>query len=193
MSDLSIYTGTWTIDSVHSKIGFVARHAVVSKVRGAFDIYEANIVLDGANVPASTISFSAKADSIDTGNEQRDGHLKSADFLDVENYPTVDFKSTAITQTGDATFDLTGDLTIRGTTRPVTVKFEANGVAEAFGTTKAGFEGTATISRKEWGLVWNAPLETGGVLVSDNVNLVIEIEADKVVATADAETASASA
>jgi polyisoprenoid-binding protein YceI len=193
MSDLSIYTGTWTIDSVHSKIGFVARHAVVSKVRGAFDIYEANIVLDGANVPASTINFSAKAGSIDTGNEQRDGHLKSADFLDVENFPTVDFKSTAITQTGDATFDLTGDLTIRGTTRPVTVKFEANGVAEAFGTTKAGFEGTATISRKEWGLVWNAPLETGGVLVSDNVNLVIEIEADKVVATADAETASASA
>jgi polyisoprenoid-binding protein YceI len=193
MTDLSIYSGTWTIDSVHSKIGFVARHAVVSKVRGAFDIYEANIVLDGANVPASTVSFSAKAGSIDTGNEQRDGHLKSADFLDVENFPTVDFKSTAIAQTGDSTFDLTGDLTVRGTTRPVTVKFEANGVAEAFGTTKAGFEGTATISRKEWGLVWNAPLETGGVLVSDNVNLVIEIEADKVVANADAETASASA
>ena len=193
MSDLSVYSGLWKIDTVHSKIGFVARHAVVSKVRGQFDIYEADISLDGANPAASTITFSANAASIDTGNEQRDGHLKSADFLDVENHPTVDFKSTAITQTGDNTFDLTGDLTIRGTTHPVTVKFEANGVAEAFGTLKAGFEGTATISRKEWGLVWNAPLETGGVLVSDNVNLVIEIEADKVVATADAETASASA
>jgi polyisoprenoid-binding protein YceI len=193
MTDLNTYTGTWTIDAVHSKIGFVARHAVVSKVRGQFDIYDAEIVLDGANPAASTISFSAKADSIDTGNEQRDGHLKSADFLDVENFPTVEFKSTAVAQTGENTFDLTGTLTIRGTTRPVTVKFEANGVAEAFGTTKAGFEGTATISRKEWGLIWNAPLETGGVLVSDNVNLVIEIEADKVVANADAETASASA
>jgi polyisoprenoid-binding protein YceI len=193
MSDLNSYTGTWTIDTVHSKVGFVARHAVVSKVRGQFDIYEANVVLDGANPANSTISFSAKADSINTGNEQRDGHLKSADFLDVETYPTLEFKSTEVKQTGDNTFDLTGDLTIRGTTNKVTVKFEANGTAEAFGTVKAGFEGTATVSRKEWGLVWNAPLETGGVLVSDNVNLVIEIEADKVVADADAETASASA
>lgn len=193
MTDLTSYTGSWTIDAVHSRIGFVARHAVVSKVRGSFDIYDATIELDGSNPAASKLSFSAKADSINTGNEQRDGHLKSGDFLDVENYPTVDFVSTAIKQTGDTTFELTGDLTIRGTTKPVTVTFEANGVSEAFGTTKAGFEGTATISRKEWGLVWNAPLETGGVLVSDNVNLVIEIEADKVVATADAETASASA
>jgi len=193
MTDLNAYTGTWTIDAAHSSIGFVARHAVVSKVRGRFDVYSSEITLDGANVAASKISFKADAASITTGNEQRDGHLKSADFLDVENFPTVDFTSTAVAQTGDNTFTLTGDLTIHGVTKPVTVEFEANGVAEAFGTVKAGFEGTATISRKEWGLVWNAPLETGGLLVSDNINLVIELEVDKVVATADAETASASA
>jgi polyisoprenoid-binding protein YceI len=176
---LSATTGTWAIDPTHTTIGFSVRHAMVSKVRGNFSDFAGSTTIDGANLAASSVEVTIQAGSIDTKNADRDGHLVSADFLDVENFPTLTFTSTNVAVNG-ADVTITGDLTIHGVTRSVTVEFEYIGTSlDPFGFTRVGFEGTAKISRKDFGLVWNAALETGGVLVGDEITLVLDVEAVK--------------
>lgn len=180
MTDLTALTGTWTIDNTHSRLGFITRHAMITKVRGNFDVFEGQAVIDGANLANSSVTVTAQTSSFNSGNEQRDGHVKSADFLDAEQFPTVTFVSTKVEQTGDDTADITGDLTIKGNTKSLTIPFEFTGVAtDPFGNQRAGFEGSTTISREAFGITWNAALETGGVLVADKVDLEIEISAIK--------------
>jgi polyisoprenoid-binding protein YceI len=172
-------TGDWTLDPSHTRIGFSARHAMVTTVRGQFKEFEGTAHIDGANPSASTVSVTIKGGSIDTGNADRDAHLRSGDFFENEAYPDITFVSTSVERDGDD-WAVTGDLTIKGTSKPVTVVFETTGSAkDPFGNTRAGFEGTATINRKDWGINWNAALETGGVLVSDKVKLEFDVSAIK--------------
>ena len=174
----STNTGSYVIDPTHSRIGFVARHAMVTKVRGSFNEFEGTGFLDGSNPANSTVAVTIQAKSIDTRNEQRDGHLRSNDFLDMENYPEITFVSTEAKQLDDTTFQVTGDLTIKGVTKPVTVDFDYTGVAvDPFGNQRLGLEGTTTINRKDWGVTWNAALETGGVLVSEKIKLEFDVSA----------------
>ena len=180
MSTLADYTGTWTIDPSHSVIGFTARHAMVAKVRGSFQEFDGTFTLDGANPAASTIAFTAQLASIDTGNNDRDNHLRSADFFDVENNKEMTFSSTSITLNGDDEATLVGDLTIKGVTKSVEIDVELNGISvDPFGNTRAGFEGETKISRKDFGLTWNVALEAGGVLVSDEIKVTLDISAIK--------------
>jgi polyisoprenoid-binding protein YceI len=173
-------TGDYTLDPSHTRIGFVARHAMVTKVRGAFNEFEGTVHLDGEDPSRSTARLTVKAASIDTRNEQRDGHLRSNDFLDMEQYPEITFVSTAARQLDETTYQLTGDLTVRGVTKPVTVDFTYEGAAQdPFGNLRVGFEGAVAISRKDYGITWNAALETGGVLVSDKIVLEFEVSAIK--------------
>lgn len=175
---LADLNGTWAIDPSHSRIGFVARHAMVTKVRGAFNEFTGNATLDGANPSASSVEVVIDAASIDTRNEQRDEHLRSGDFLELETYPQITFRSTDVRVTGDDSFDVVGDLTIKDVTRSITVPFEFEGAAQdPFGNVRAGFEGSVAINRKDYGITWNAALETGGVLVSDKITLEFEISA----------------
>ena len=177
---LTELTGTWTLDPAHTRIGFVARHAMVTKVRGSFNEFEGTAVLDGANPANSHAEVTIKAASIDTRNAQRDEHLRSNDFLAMQEYPEITFTSTGARQVDDTTFELTGDLTIRGVTKSVTIPFSFEGAAkDPFGNLRAGFEGSVAINRKDWGVAWNAALEGGGVLVSDRVTLEFEISAIK--------------
>jgi polyisoprenoid-binding protein YceI len=171
-------TGTWAIDPSHSSLGFVARHAMVTNVRGSFDEFEGTGVIDAANPAASTATVVIAASSINTNVADRDAHLRSADFLDVETYPELRYTSTSVERVAADTFRVTGDLTIKDVTRPVTIDFTSTGFAQdPFGNLRAGFEGATTINRKDWGLAWNAALETGGVLVSEKVTLVLDISA----------------
>jgi polyisoprenoid-binding protein YceI len=177
---LADIAGTWTIDPSHTRIGFVARHAMVTKVRGAFNEFEGIAIVDAEDFTRSTATLTIQAASIDTRNEQRDGHLRSNDFLGMEEHPEITFVSTGLTQTGPTSLELTGDLTIKGVTRAVTVPFEFEGLAtDPFGNLRAGFEGAVTINRKDYGITWNAALETGGVLVSDKIVLEFEVSAIK--------------
>jgi polyisoprenoid-binding protein YceI len=180
MSELSATTGTWVIDPSHTVIGFTVRHAMVAKVRGRFNAFSGSFVLDGDNPSASRAELNIEAASFDTQNADRDTHVRSGDFLDVENYPSLTFTSTKVDVAGPNSFTVTGDLTIRGTTKSVPVTFELLGTSkDPWGGTRIGFEGHAEISRKEFDLTWNVALETGGVLVSDNVKLELDVEAVK--------------
>jgi len=173
-------TGQYALDPSHTRIGFVARHAMVTKVRGAFNDFEGSGYLDGDNPANSKVSVRIQAKSIDTRNEQRDGHLRSNEFFDMENYPEITFASTEAKQLDDTGFQLTGDLTIKGVTKPVTVDFTFEGATiDPWGNQRIGFDGSTTINRKDWGVTWNAPLEAGGVLVSEKVTLEFEISAVK--------------
>ena len=177
---LTELTGTYTLDPAHSRIGFVARHAMVTKVRGAFNEFEGTATLDGANPASSRAQVTINAASIDTRNAQRDEHLRSNDFLAMADYPQITFTSTGARQVDDTTFELTGDLTIKGVTNPVTIPFTFEGAAkDPFGNQRVGFEGSVTINRKDYGITWNAALETGGVLVSEKVTLEFEVSAIK--------------
>ncbi|MDP9865388.1 MULTISPECIES: YceI family protein [Streptosporangium] len=179
-TDFAKLTGTYTIDPAHTRIGFVARHAMVTKVRGAFNEFEGTAVLDGDTPANSTATVTISAASIDTRNAQRDEHLRSNDFLAMESYPEITFVSTAVRQTGDADFEVTGDLTIKGVTNTVTIPFTYEGAAtDPFGNVRVGFEGAVTINRKDYGVTWNAALETGGVLVSEKIVLEFEVSAVK--------------
>jgi polyisoprenoid-binding protein YceI len=172
-------TGTWTIDSAHSTVGFAAKHAMVATSRGHFSDFTGEATIDAANPEASSAWLEIDAASISTNNPQRDDHLRSGDFFHAEDHPKITFRSTSAKLDGDALI-LTGDLTIKDHTAPVDITWEFQGVAkDPWGATKAGFEGTASINRKDWGLTWNAALEAGGVLVSDKIKLVLEIEAGK--------------
>lgn len=179
-TDLATLTGTYTIDPAHSRLGFVARHAMVTKVRGSFNEFEGSAVLDGDNPANSTAKVVIKAASIDTRNAQRDEHLRGNDFLAMEQFPEIAFVSTGVRQTDDTTFEVTGDLTVRGVTNSVTIPFTYEGSAtDPFGNVRVGFEGAVTINRKDYGVTWNAALETGGVLVSDKIVLEFEVSAVK--------------
>ena len=169
-------SGTYTIDPAHTRIGFVARHAMVTKVRGSFNEFTGTVVIDAEKPEQSTAELAIKVDSIDTRNADRDGHLRTNDFLDLDNFPEITFRSTAAEQVDETNAKLTGDLTIKGVSRPITIDFEFEGAAtDPFGNKRLGFEGSHTISRKDYGITWNAPLETGGVLVSDKVVLEFEV------------------
>jgi polyisoprenoid-binding protein YceI len=173
-------TGTYTLDPAHTRIGFVARHAMVTKVRGAFNEFSGTAEIDGANPEKSSATVTINVHSIDTRNADRDGHLRSNDFLQMDEYPEITFVSTEVAQSGDDTFDVTGDLTIKGVTRTLTIPFSYEGTAQdPFGNTRIGFEGSVVINRKDFGITWNAALETGGVLVSDKVTLEFEVSAVK--------------
>ena len=171
-------TGTYAIDPSHSRIGFVARHAMVTKVRGSFNEFEGTGYFDAESPANSRAQLTIKAASIDTRNADRDNHLRSNDFFDMDTYPTITFTTTAIDQIDPEHYRVTGDLAIKGVTKPVTVDFEYNGTAvDPYGNTRIGFEGKATVNRKDWGVNWNAALEAGGVLVSENVTLEFEVSA----------------
>jgi polyisoprenoid-binding protein YceI len=179
-SRLSELTGTYTIDPAHSRIGFVARHAMVTKVRGAFTDFEGTAVLDGDNPANSSAKVTIQAKSVDTRQPQRDDHLRSNDFFSMDEFPEITFVSTSAREVDGDTFELTGDLTVKGVTKSVTVPFEYQGSAQdPFGNSRVGFEGSATINRKDFGVSFNAPLETGGVLVSEKVTLEFDISAIK--------------
>ena len=177
LSDLS---GSYVIDPAHTRIGFVARHAMVTKVRGAFNEFEGTAVVDGTDFTKSTGQLTIQAASIDTRNEQRDTHLRSNDFLAMEEFPQITFVATDVRQAEETTLEVTGDLTIRGVTNSVTVPFEFEGAAtDPFGNLRIGFEGSTVINRKDYGITWNAALETGGVLVSDKITLEFDVSAIK--------------
>ncbi len=170
--------GTYTLDPSHSRIGFVARHAMIAKVRGAFNEVSGTATIDGANPAASSLEVTIQAGSIDTRDANRDGHLASPDFFDAGTYPTITFVATGFEITDDETVEVTGDLTIKDVTNSVTVPFTFGGAAtDPFGNHRIGFEGQVVVNRKDWGLTWNAALETGGVLVSDKVTLEFEVSA----------------
>lgn len=171
-------TGTYTLDPTHSRIGFVARHAMVTKVRGSFNEFAGTGYFDAENPSASQVALTIEAASIDTRNADRDAHLRSNDFFDMDNYPEIRFASTAVELLDPEHYRVTGDLTIKGVTRPVTVDFEYTGSAtDPFGNQRVGFEGSTTVNRKDWGVNWNAALEAGGVLVSEKVTLEFEVSA----------------
>ena len=173
----TIPAGSYTVDASHSHIGFVARHAMVTKVRGSFNEFTATASFDPSDPSAAKAEVSVQVASIDTRGEQRDGHLRSSDFFDVEVYPTLSFVSTQVERDGEA-LRVTGDLTIKNTTKPVTIDFAYTGSAtDPFGNERVGFEGSVVVNRKEWDLTWNAALETGGVLVSDKVTLEFDLSA----------------
>ncbi|HYN56000.1 MAG TPA: YceI family protein [Motilibacterales bacterium] len=179
MTDYNSYTGTWTIDPSHTNVGFVARHAMVTKVRGAFEDVAGTIVIDGANPSGSTASVMVALASVTTGSPDRDAHLRGPDFFDVEVNKEMTFTTTTIKHEGDQ-FMMAGHLTIKGVTRPVEIEFEPTGVVtDPFGNVRAGFEGEAELSRKEFGLVWNVALEAGGVLVSDKIRIQLDVSATR--------------
>jgi len=174
---LADITGDYTIDPSHSRLGFVARHAMVTKVRGEFTGFSGTAHIDAADPARSSVSVTIDAATVSTGSKDRDGHLSSADFFDVENHPELTFVSTSVSREGDE-WTIAGDLTIKGTAQPVAIVFEQTGSAQdPFGNVRVGFEGDVTVNRKDWGLSWNAALETGGVLVSEKVKLEFDISA----------------
>lgn len=171
----SLPTGTFNIDPSHSRIGFSARHAMVTKVRGAFNEYTGSATV--ANGSAS-INVEISAASIDTRSADRDGHLQSPDFFDVANFPKISFASTSVKDSGSDKLIVEGTLKIKDVSKPITIEFEYTGSAtDPFGNARFGFEGAAEINRKDYGLTWNAALETGGILVSENIKLEFEISA----------------
>jgi polyisoprenoid-binding protein YceI len=168
--------GTWNIDPVHSEVGFSARHMMVSKVRGRFTKFSGQLVT-GADPLASTVSAEIDLASITTGNDQRDDHIRSADFFEVENYPTMTFRSTGIRVDGD-NYVLDGELTLKDVTKSVPLTLELNGFGpDPYGGTRAGFTATGEINRKDFNVNFNAPMQNGGVVVSDKIGLHLEIEA----------------
>jgi polyisoprenoid-binding protein YceI len=183
-------TTTWNLDTTHTDVIFAAKHMMVTTVRGKFATVSGSLQLDPENPTAATGSFTIDAASLNTGVEQRDGHLRSPDFFDVQDHPEITFVSTSVVAKGGDDYAVTGDLTIRGTTRPVTLDVEYLGLfASMGGARRAGFHATTTIKREDWGLTWNVGLEAGGWLVGKDVKLEIDLaveEATAVVAETEA-------
>ena len=184
-------TNNWNLDTVHSGINFSVRHMVVSKVRGRFTKFTGNVELDESDLTRSVVAATIDASSIDTGTAQRDDHLRSADFFDVEHFPQIRFRSTGIEQLGPEIgterYRLTGELTIRDVSREITLDVEYGGRGkDPWGNERVGFTAKGAFDRKDFGLGWNQVLETGGVLVSDRVEIELEVQAVRAVATAKA-------
>jgi polyisoprenoid-binding protein YceI len=173
-------TGDYVLDVAHSRLGFVARHAMVTKVRGAFNDFEGTAHLDGDDPTKSSASVSIAVASVDTRQPQRDDHLRTNDFFDAATYPKITFVSTSVQKLSEETFRMTGELTIKNVTRPVSVDFEYSGSAtDPYGNQRVGFEGSTVINRKDFGVNFNAVLEAGGVMVSEKITLEFEISAIK--------------
>lgn len=169
--------GTWKIDASHTSVGFVARHLMLTKVRGRFTDVEGQLTI-GPTLEESGVEVHIKSESIDTGSKDRDEHLRSPDFLDVDTYPELVFKSTQVELTGDTTLKVTGDLTVRDQTRPVVLEVEYEGSRpDLWGGTRASFSARTRINREDWGITWNKAIETGGVLVSKEVEIELDIQA----------------
>ena len=169
-------TTKWAIDPTHSEIGFKVKHMMFTNVSGSFKAYDATITTEDDNFENAQIEFSANIDSISTNNTDRDNHLKSGDFFDAETHPKLSFKATSFAKDGDD-YELTGDLTLKGVTKSVTLPAEFSGLMkDPWGNTKVGLNITGKINRKDWGLNYNAALETGGVLISEDVRLNIELQ-----------------
>lgn len=182
---LAALSGEYVLDPAHTEIGFSVRHAMVTNVRGSFQQHEGRLAIDGAHPENSTASIEVAMASIDTGAPDRDGHLRSADFFDVETFPKMTFTSTHAEERGGDSYRITGDLTIRDTTKPISIDLEFNGAAtDPYGNQRIGFEGTAELLRSDWGLTYNAALETGGVLVGDRIKLTFDISAIRQAASA---------
>ncbi|PWB75555.1 hypothetical protein C3F09_01965 [candidate division GN15 bacterium] len=169
----------WNVDPAHTSIGFTVRHLVVTKVRGQFTDFAGEINWDGKDLTKGSVNFTVQAKSINTDIPKRDDHLRSADFLAVDSFPTLTFKSTKIVPGSGDNFKMTGDLTIRGVTKEVTFDCTNNGTVSAFGGTRAGFSATATINRQDFGVSWSKALDNGGLVAGNDVNLDIEVEAVK--------------
>lgn len=170
---------TWTTDAAHSEVTFKIRH-LMSKVTGRFDTFNGTITTDFANLANSSVRFEIDAASINTNNEDRDKHLRSPDFFDVANHPKITFESSAITKTGDSSFDVTGTLTMRGVAKTITIPVAFLGAAQdPWGNTKAGFELGTSLDRKDYGVSWNKALDTGGILLGDDVEIAINLQAAK--------------
>jgi len=170
-------TGTWTLDPAHTDVTFTARHLMVTKVRGRFPLAAGSVTI-AANPLESSVEATVDVARVDSGDAGRDEHLRSPDFFDTEHHPTVSFRSTKVEDVGGGSYRLTGDLTIKDVTKPVTLDLEYLGtISSPWGDQRAGFSATTEVSRKEWGLEWNVALEAGGVVVSDKVRLHIDAEA----------------
>lgn len=167
----------WNIDPNHSEISFKVKHLVISTVSGKFSSFEGTVESDKEDFSDAKIAFSADIDSINTGNEQRDGHLKSADFFDAGNHPKMSFTSTSLVPKGGSDYTLNGELSLRGSSKPVALAVEFGGIQKDFyGNTVAGFELTGKINRQDFGLAWSGVTEAGGIVVSDEVKLLINVE-----------------
>ncbi|GAB7182322.1 YceI family protein [Kitasatospora sp. Ki12] len=178
--DLSHLTGDWTIDATHSEIGFSVRHAMVTNVKGRFTEYDGKLHLDGATPHNSSADLVIKVASIDTNQAQRDEHLRTGDFFAADTFPEIRFRSTSTERIDDDTYRMTGELTIKDTTRPVVLDLEYTGSAtDAYGADRIGFEGRTVVDRTAFGLTYNAALETGGVLIGEKVKLSFDISAVK--------------
>ena len=177
-------TGDYELDPAHTRLGFVARHAMVTRVRGEFREFSGRLHVDAEDPSRSTAEVRVQLISVATGDDQRDAHLRNADFFDVERTPEMTFVSTGAERVDEDRFRLTGDLTIKSVTKPVTLDVEFTGTAkDPYGNLRAGFELTGEISRKEWGITWNAALETGGFLVSDKIRLELDVSAVRMTPT----------
>ena len=180
-------TSQWDFDLVHSSVNFHARHLMVSKVHGRFTKWGGTLELDDEDLTRSRVHITIDAASIDTQEPKRDDHLRSADFLEVDKFPSLTFSSTEIKREGDEDYTVAGDLTIRGVTRRVTLRVEGGGrVTDPWGGTRTGFSARTSISRKDFGLTWNVALEAGGFVVGDKLDITLEVEAVKKAATAAA-------
>jgi polyisoprenoid-binding protein YceI len=177
---LADITGDYTLDPTHTRLGFSVRHAMVTTVRGQFTAFTGSAHIDAATPANSSVSLTIQAGSVETGAADRDGHLKAGDFFDVENHPEITFASTAVDRDAAGTWTITGDLTIKGDAKPLVLTFDELGSShDVFGFDRVGFEGAGVLSRSDWGLTYNAALETGGVLISDKVKLDFDVSAIK--------------
>ena len=167
----------WKVDSMHSEVGFKVRHMMISNVSGSFGTFDANVSTQGEDFASAKFDFSAAIESINTGVTDRDGHLKSADFFDAENHPALKFTSTDVQKVADDALEITGNLEIKGTIKPVVFKAEFAGIAvDPYGQTKAGMKLTSSIKRSEFGLTWSAVTEAGNIVVSDEIKLAAELQ-----------------
>jgi polyisoprenoid-binding protein YceI len=170
-------TQKWVLDPTHSELGFKVKHLMITNVSGSFGTFSIEADSEGDDFTKGHVTLSVDTSTVNTGNEQRDGHLRAGDFFDVENHPKMTFKSTQVIVKDDSNYNLTGDLTIRGVTKPITVNVECGGIAkDPWGNTKAGFTINGKFNRKDFGLEWNAATETGGLLVSEDVRIHAEIQ-----------------
>ena len=174
-------TGSYQLDPAHTRLGFATRHALVAKVHGWWDSFEGELHLDAADPSQSSVALVIDAASIRTNNADRDAHLCSSDFFDVQRYPTVTFESSSVRAITDERYQVTGDLTIKGTTRPIDLELTYQGsCTDPYGMLRVGIDGSGSLSRGDWDLTWNTPLEAGGFLLSDRVELELDISAIKV-------------
>lgn len=189
MTDTHSLTGHWEIDPAHTRLGFSTRHAMVTRVRGAFNEVSGWVDIDEENIAESKVAVVIKTASIDTRNPDRDTHLRSSDFFNVDEYPEIRFESTSIDEVDENSFVVTGDLSIRDVTKTVSIPLELVGIdTDQLGNLRAGLEGTRRIDRKDWDVRWNTPLGSGGVLVSDKITLEFELSVIKVETSTSAST-----